>query len=178
MRKVTVGLRRAGTQILPIRPLHVQCLMLGVVNGQKVGEPVGMCLSLSSLPSCSSSRNSTASMTVAQEGGGWIRSNQVSSISRRHLWGRVDISRLCMPEFPLESPGELQSSSICQPPCGRGHPSDLSALAWWAHSQSLHLVMGIYNYAREVWTTMQHTCKKKIVLGGSAANKLFKKTVC
>ena len=62
-------------------------LYIGVVNGQKVGEPVRMCLSLSCLPSCSSPRNSTASMTVAQDAGGWIRSNQVSSISRRHLWG-------------------------------------------------------------------------------------------
>ena len=52
---------------------------------------VGQYLSLSSFPSCSSPRNSTASMMAAQVGGGWSRPNQVASISMRQLWG----SRWC-----------------------------------------------------------------------------------
>ena len=63
-------------------------------------QTVGQYLNLRSFPSCSSPRNSIASMMAAQVGGGWTLPNQVSSISTRQLQGSRCLSAM-RESFPL-----------------------------------------------------------------------------
>ena len=97
--------------------------------------------SLSSLPSCSSPRNSKASMIADQVGGGSTLFSQVSNTSSRQRWESPRyLSQCCQGHW---SPGEPQSSSTCVPPCDRGLSSGLSNQVL-----ELYIYMKIQNWMR------------------------------
>ena len=86
----------------------------------------------------------------------------------------LDTSPLCLTVFPLEFPREVQSPSICLPPCGRGHLSDLSVLA---SSQALHLM----EEASQCWKGqlgINHALYKMVTKKRSLVSVVLKRCYC